>query len=102
MNPIRKHSIAQEASEKLGSLPNIGKVIAGKLRMIGIGTSAEFLKRDPYVVFHEVRRTVDPTLCRCALASIVGAKEGVAWHTITKAAAEEYERRYPKTTWGKC
>jgi len=45
---------------------------------------------------------VDPTLCRCALASIVGAKLGLPWHQITKASAREYEKRHPGHKWGPC
>jgi hypothetical protein len=88
--------------DALESLPNIGKTIAGKLRAIGIETSADFLAHDPYDVFDELRREVDPTLCRCALASIVGAKQSAPWHKITKQTAQEYERRYPNHKWGKC
>jgi len=86
----------------LGSLPNIGKVTERKLNAIGIFRREEFLRRDPYAVFHELRRKVDPTLCRCALAGIVGAKLGLPWHQVTKASAREYERRHPGHTWGKC
>lgn len=88
-------------TNKLESLPNIGKVIAGKLRQIGIGTADEFMKKDPYAVFDELKK-VDPALCRCALASIVGARAGVPWHTITKEAAKEYEKKHPGHIWGKC
>jgi TfoX C-terminal domain len=84
------------------SLPNMGKVTAAKLAKIGIETQEEFLKRDPYEVFEELRTKVDPTLCRCALAGIVGAKKGVPWHKITKASAKEYEKRHPLHKWGPC
>ncbi|MCK7469724.1 MAG: helix-hairpin-helix domain-containing protein [Desulfomicrobium escambiense] len=69
---------------KLTDLPNIGKTTAAKLEKIGIKTAEDFLKRDPYDVFHELRTKVDKTLCRCALAGIVGAKTGEPWHKITK------------------
>jgi len=84
------------------TLPNMGKVTAAKLAKIGIETREAFLKRDPYEVFEELRTKVDPTLCRCALAGIVGAKQGVAWHKITKDSAKEYEKRYPLHKWGPC
>lgn len=92
----------KERSEKLESLPNIGKVIGDKLRKIDIKSAEEFLKRDPYVVFDELRKKVDPTLCRCALASIIGAKADVPWHTITKETAKEYEKKHPGHKWGRC
>ena len=89
-------------SGSLRSLPNIGAVTEKKLNMIGIFSKEDFLHRDPYEVFDVLRREVDPTLCRCALAGIVGARLGAPWHKITKATAREYEKRHPGHVWGKC
>jgi nucleotidyltransferase/DNA polymerase involved in DNA repair len=89
-------------SKSLRALANIGPVTERKLRQIGIRSAEDFLKRDPYQVFAELRQKVDPTLCRCALAGIVGAKLGQPWHRITKATAREYEKRHPGHVWGKC
>jgi len=87
---------------RLTDLPNIGKTTAARLEKIGIRTKEDFLERDPYDVFHALRKKVDPTLCRCVLASIVGAKAGRPWHRITKATAKEYEKRHPRHKWGPC
>ena len=87
---------------KLIDLPNIGKTTAAKLEKIGIRTPEDFLERDPYEVFHELKTKVDPTLCRCALAGIIGAKTRQPWHKITKKTAVEYERRHPGHRWGPC
>ncbi len=81
------------------SLPNIGKAFVEKLGRIGITTRQEFLARDPYELYEEMLEKVDPSLCRCALATLVGAKKGVPWHTITKKAAAEYEKRSPNHKW---
>lgn len=89
-------------ADSLRTLANIGRVTEGKLNAIGIFGREDFLRRDPYEVFAELRRKVDPTLCRCALALIVGAKLGRPWHRITRASAREYERRHPGHVWGKC
>lgn len=86
----------------LRSLRNIGRVTEKKLNQIGIRSQEDLLRRDPYEVFEILRRKVDPTLCRCALALIVGAKLGQPWHRITRASAREYERRHPGHVWGKC
>jgi len=83
-------------SKDLSALTNIGKNTASKLKLIGINTKEEFLARDPYEIFEELKIKVDPTLCKCALAGIVGAKKGVAWHKIVKEAEEEYKKRYSK------
>lgn len=60
---------------ELTTLINIGPVISKKLQKIGINTAEEFLKRDPYQVFEELLIRVDPTLCRCALGSIIGVQK---------------------------
>jgi CBS-domain-containing membrane protein len=88
--------------DSLRHLANIGPVIEKKLNRIGIFSQADFLSRDPYEVFENLRQQVDPTLCRCALASVVGAKLGIPWHRITKISAREYEKRHPDHRWGKC
>ncbi len=89
-------------SAPLRSLPNIGMKTEKKLNMIGIFSQEDFLCRDPYEVFKDLREKVDPTLCRCALALLVGARLGLPWHQITKNSAREYEKRHPDHTWGKC
>ncbi|HNT29486.1 MAG TPA: TfoX/Sxy family DNA transformation protein [bacterium] len=87
----------------LESLPNIGPKIAATLNKIGITDREQFLARDPYEIFHELTEKVDPSLCRCALASIVGAHHGVKWNTIHAQAAKEFDRLYPDHTWkNKC
>ena len=89
-------------SDSLRHLANIGPVFEKKLNQIGIFSKEDFLCRDPYEIFEDLRQNVDPTLCRCALASIVGAKLGQPWHRITKVSAGEYEQRHPNNVWGKC
>jgi hypothetical protein len=86
----------------LRQLANIGPVFEKKLNRIGIFSKEDFLGRDPYEVFDDLRQHVDPTLCRCALASVVGANLGQPWHRITKVTAREYEKRHPDHRWGKC
>jgi hypothetical protein len=83
----------------LTKLPNIWPVIADHLIKIWITTPEEFLIKDPYEVFYELKKKVDPTLCRCALAAIVGAKQGVKRNTLHKTAAQEFEKRYAYEKW---
>ena len=86
-------------SKPLTELMNIGKTTMEKLEKINIKTIDEFLARDPYEVFDELLKKVDPTLCKCALAGIVGAKLGIPWHKITKKSADEFEKRHPDFKW---
>jgi nucleotidyltransferase/DNA polymerase involved in DNA repair len=85
----------------LEDLPNIGAVSAQKLKKIGIESAKDFLKRDSFEVFNELKEKIDPTLCKCALATIVGAHKGIAWYKIIKETTKEYEIRYPRECWGK-
>ncbi len=96
----RKHKVSDTG--KLTGLRNIGKATAEKLERIGIDNREEFLRRDPYEIFEKLLEDVDPTLCRCVLASIVGAASGTPWHRITKKTAAEYTRRHPAHRWGPC
>lgn len=87
---------------KVSTLPNIGNVIGEKLNKIGINSAEEFLSRDPYEVFEDLLRNVDPTLCRCALASIVGASKKEKWHLVMKEAVAKFESKHPKYRWKDC
>ena len=87
---------------KLTDLPNIGKVIAKKLEHIWIHSAEEFLSKNPYEVFDTLLRKEDPTLCRCALASIIGAHYGRKRNLIMKEAVQLYEKTHPDHKRGKC
>ena len=84
----------------LTKLPNIWPVIADYLIKIWIATPEEFLAKDPYEIFFELKK-MDPTLCRCALSSIIGASKGEKWNLVRKEAVETFEKKYPKEEW-KC
>ena len=90
---MRVRKTGADSAQRLEDLVNIGPKIAQTLGMVGITTPAEFFARDPYDVFEQLLTRVDPTLCRCALASIVGAHQGIVWHKIHKQAAQEFIAR---------
>ena len=79
----------------LCKLPNIWPKIADNLIKIWIATPEEFLAQDPYEVFHQLKMKVDPNLCRCALASIIGAYKGIKRNLIREEAIKTYGQRYP-------
>jgi hypothetical protein len=91
--------MAKKQTNSLLSLPNVGKVTARKLMAIGIMTKDQFLLLDPYEVFFQLKTQIDPTLCRCALACIIGAHAGVKWNLIRAEAIKEWARRYPDAPW---
>ncbi|MFA6518124.1 MAG: helix-hairpin-helix domain-containing protein [Candidatus Shapirobacteria bacterium] len=88
--------------KKLTDLPNIGKVTAEKLEKIGIKTPDDFLAHDPYRIFDELLEKVDPTLCRCALAGIIGAHKGKKWNLVMKEAVAKFEKDHPGHKWISC
>jgi len=87
--------------DTLQSLPNIGKVLSKQLRSVGIETKQQFLALDPYEVF-DLLLAKDPTCCRCVLAAVVGAAQGVKWHEVTKEAARNYQKLHPTHHWSSC
>jgi len=82
--------------DDLEDLQNIGKIIAKKLRDIGIKEKSDFLSQDPYEIFNKLKKK-DPSLCRCALASIVGAKQKKKWPEIRIEATKKFKKKFPKT-----
>lgn len=83
---------------KTSSLINIWKKIEQELQDIGLFTAEEFLQADPYEVFHILHQK-EPTSCRCMLATIVWAHQGIKWNLVHNTAAAEYEKRYPNAVW---
>ena len=79
----------------LCKLPNVWPKIADNLIKIWITTPEEFLAQDSYEVFHQLKTKVNPNLCRCALASIIGAYKEVKRNLIREEAIKTYEQRYP-------
>ena len=83
----------------LCKLPNIWPKIADNLIKIWITTPEEFLAQDPYEVFHQLKIKVDPSFCRCALASIIGVHKGIKRNLIHEKAVRTYEKHYPADKW---
>lgn len=85
--------------KKLTTLKNIGKTTAQMLERIGITTADDFLVRDPYDIFHELTQKVDPTLCKCFLSGLVGARENRLWHKVVEEAVKTFQKKYPYHQW---
>jgi DNA transformation protein len=66
----------------LESLPNIGKVMADKLRGAGIGTAKDLQRMGATEAFSRIRDTIDKDACLSALCAIEGAIQGVRWHSL--------------------
>ena len=62
---------------ELTELPNIGPVLAGNLRKVGIKTPEELRKAGTYDAFMRICTQVDSGACLHQLEAIEGAVEGV-------------------------
>lgn len=68
---------------ELTELPNIGPVLAGNLRKVGIETPEELRKAGTYDAFMRIRMQVDSGACLHQLEAIEGAVEGVKKSTLS-------------------
>ena len=62
---------------ELTELPNIGPVLAGNLRKVGIETPEELRRAGTYDAFMRIYTQVDSGACLHQLEAIEGAVEGV-------------------------
>jgi hypothetical protein len=65
--------------QRLEALPNIGKAIAGDLRLVGIQRPQDLIGRNPYDLFDELRRVTGEEHDPCVLdvfLSVVDFMEG--------------------------
>ena len=70
-------------SEDLSSLPNIGEVLAGKLRGIGIKGRDELAAMGSIKAVLKIGET-DISSCCNMLYALEGAIRGVRWHALPK------------------
>lgn len=81
--------------EKLTDLPNIGAVLAEKLRAAGVETPADLRHLGSVEALRRMRQASREDLpCRNMLCALEGAIRGVRWHGIPAAEREELWRRY--------
>jgi len=91
-----------ETAQALESLPNIGRVVADRLREAGIATPNELVRIGSVEAACRLARArpEDPP-CRSMLAGLEGAIRRVRWHAIPKAERERvwktYERELAKS-----
>jgi DNA transformation protein len=72
----------------LTTLPNIGKVLAGKLNAAGIGTVEKLRSIGSENAFIRLK-TIDSGACLHSLCALEGAIQGIRWHDLDKCKKEE-------------
>ena len=73
----------------LQDLPNIGDVLAGRLRGEGIGTAEALLKLGDTKAFAKIRAGLPDDACTHTRLALAGAVRGVRWHSLDKPLREK-------------
>ncbi len=66
----------------LEELPNIGKVLAGRLRKGGVDTAEQLLKIGDAAAFKRIRHVLPDDACVSTRYALAGAVRGVRWHAL--------------------
>lgn len=76
---------------ELTDMPNIGKVVAEKLKEVGISTPEELRAVGAKQAFIRLQ-TIDEGACLCMLQGLEGAVQGIRWHNLPKERKEELKQ----------
>jgi DNA transformation protein and related proteins len=63
---------------------NIGEVLAGRLRAVGIETQEELVKVGDTAAFARIRKTLPDDACVSTRLALAGAVRGVRWFGLDK------------------
>ena len=72
----------------LTNLPNIGKVLADKLKVVGIDTVDKLQSIGSENAFIKLK-TIDNEACLNSLCALEGAIQGIRWHNLDKFKKDE-------------
>jgi DNA transformation protein len=73
----------------LEDMPNIGAVLAGRLRAAGIADGTALLKLGDAAAFRKIRADLPEDACTHTRLALAGAVRGVRWHSLEKALREK-------------
>lgn len=80
----------------LTTLPNIGKVLADKLKIVGIDTVEKLQSIGSESAFIKLK-TIDSGACINSLCALEGAIQGIRWHYLDKCRKEELKMFFEMT-----
>ncbi len=83
-------------NNELTKLPNIGKVLAGNLKSVGIHNAIDLISMGTQNAFIKLK-TVDKEACYNTLCAIDGAILGVRWHSLDASRKRELLEFYKMT-----
>ena len=73
----------------LETLPNIGDVLASRLRTAGVETAEALLELGDAAAFRRIRSDLPGDACTHTRLALAGAVRGVRWHSLDKALRVE-------------
>ena len=73
----------------LEGMPNIGKVLADRLRAAGVEDEAALLKLGDAAAFLRIRASLPDDACTHTRLALAGAVRGVRWHGLDKDLREK-------------
>ena len=83
-------------NNNLTNLPNIGKVLADKLKVVRIDTIEKLQSIGSENAFIKLK-TIDNDLCINTLCALEGAIQGIRWHNLDKCKKEELKTFFEMT-----
>jgi DNA transformation protein len=73
----------------LEDLPNIGKVLADRLRVAGVISAEQLLNLGDAAAFRKIRTDLPEDACTHTRLALAGAVRGVRWHGLDEALREK-------------
>jgi len=81
----------------LNSLPNLGKKLVEKLKMVGIETPEDLKNMGSENAFIKLS-TIDSDACLNMLYALEGAIQGIRWYALSESKKSELKVFYNMTT----
>lgn len=92
-----KKKTSEKGLATLSKLPNIGKVLDGQLKEVGIATVEQLRQVGSKEAWLKIKR-IDASACINRLYALEGAIQGIRWHDLETDIKEEIKRFYHQHT----
>lgn len=83
---------------RLEELPNLGAVMARKLKTAGIEAPEQLRAMGARQAWRQIRALADPLICLSALQALEGAVRGVRWHDLPPEVRQDLKAFYRAET----
>ena len=80
--------------KNLTNLPNIGKILAGKLNQAGITTEEQLMETGSENAIIKIASLEDGDVCIDMLYALEGAIQGIRWHGLSRERKQELKDFY--------